>query len=583
MNLTLKKVKDYIYNLFYTESSEKYDFTLTSLSNSSTINSQEKISEKALENLTLESEDTKNDTSKDKVFPSTQVNLEYLKVRFNSLINSDIVIREFKLNVKNKQYNALLVYIDGMSSSDLISNYVLRPLMLKNLSNTFEGSQNQVISEVKTNNITVRKIKKVDISSYISDCLLPQNDVTQFSKFDDIISAINSGNCALFVDTLTVAYSIDVKGFSQRNLETPNNEMVIKGAQVGFTENLRTNTSLLRRYINNENLIIESVSVGNLSNTDCAICYLKNVANSDLVNEVHYRLSNINVDYVTSSGQLEQFIQDERRFSLPQIISTERPDKTSNLIFEGRVAIIVNGSPYVLIAPATFSDFLISPEDTNLKHQYANFVRFLRITAFIIAIFLPGIYMAITTFHQELIPTELLFSIISSRENVPFPILFELLLMEFSFELIREASVRSPSVVGSTIGIVGALVLGQAAVDASIVGPILIIIVALTGICSFSIPDFTMSFHSRVTRFVFILLGGTAGFLGIAVGLAVYSVILADMKSFGISYFQNIFKRGLVLSPAWQREDRANFLRTKRPKEQDNISMSWKYGKERKT
>ncbi len=573
-----EKLKLDIHELFYTEDPNNYDFTLNSYTNATTINVQEGKSEKQLENITLEQEDLK-DTSSDRVFPSYDVNLEYINVRFNTLINSDIVIRKFTLSARNKQYKAFIIYIDGMSSPDLISNYILKPLMLKNSANSFDGIQTKVISEVKTNNITVRKIKKFNISNYITECLIPQNDVRQTNKFDDIVEAVNAGNCALFVDTLDIAYNIDVKGFSQRNLDTPNNEIVIKGSQVGFTENLRTNTSLIRRYVNNENLVIESLNIGTLSKTPCAICYLKNVANSDLVNEVHYRLSNLKIDHLTSSGQLEELIQDDKRFSFPQIISTERPDKTTNLIFDGRVAIIVNGSPYILIAPATFSDFLLSPEDLNLKHQYSNFVRFLRFAAYIIAILLPGIYMSITNFHQELIPTELLYAIVSSRENVPFPILFELLLMEFSFELIREASVRVPSPVGSTIGIVGALILGQAAVEASIVSPILIIIVALTGICSFSIPDFTLSFHSRTLRFVFTMLGALVGFLGLASGLIVYILILSDIKSFGVSYFQNIFKRGLILSPAWQRENRASFLHTKRPKEQDKISMAWKYKK----
>ena len=573
-----EKLKLDIHKLFYSEDPNNYDFTLNSYTNATTINVQEEKSEKQLENITLEQEELKN-TSSDRVFPSYDVNLEYINVRFNTLINSDIVIRKFTLSARNKQYKAFIIYIDGMSSPDLISNYILKPLMLKNSANSFDGIQTKVISEVKTNNITVRKIKKFNISNYITEFLIPQNDVRQTNKFDDIVEAVNAGNCALFVDTLDIAYNIDVKGFSQRSLDTPNNEIVIKGAQVGFTENLRTNTSLIRRYVNNENLVIESLNIGTLSKTPCAICYLKNVANSDLVNEVHYRLSNLKIDHLTSSGQLEELIQDDKRFSFPQIISTERPDKTTNLIFDGRVAIIVNGSPYILIAPATFSDFLLSPEDLNLKHQYSNFVRFLRFAAYIIAILLPGIYMAITNFHQELIPTELLYAIVYSRENVPFPILFELLLMEFSFELIREASVRVPSPVGSTIGIVGALILGQAAVEASIVSPILIIIVALTGICSFSIPDFTLSFHSRTLRFIFTMLGALVGFLGLAAGLIVYILILSDIKSFGVSYFQNIFKRGLILSPAWQRENRASFLHTKRPKEQDKISMAWKYKK----
>lgn len=580
--------KQYIHELFYGNNPKEYDFTLDNITNSIVIDKDSKYSQNN-ETLTLDNETLSNeDTSKDVVLPSIDVNLEYIRVRFNSMINSDIVIREFNLNARNKVYRAFLLYIDGMCNLDSINNYILNPLMLRNHANSFEGNQNKVISEVKTNNITVRKIKKFDIVEYIYDCLLPQNSVKKLSNFDTIMSEVNSGNCILFIDTLNTAFIIEVKGFMQRSLGSPNNEIVIKGSQVGFSENLRTNTSLIRRYVNNENLVIESLKIGKLSKTSCAVCYLKNVANTDLVNEVIYRLSNLQIDYITSSGQLEQLIQDDERFSLPEIISTERPDRTSNMLFEGRVAIIVNGSPYILIAPALFSDFLTSPEDLNLKHQYSNFIRILRLTAFAIALFLPGIYIAITNFHQEIIPTELLYAIISSRENVPFPVLFEILLMESSFELIREASIRVPSPVGSTIGIVGALVLGQAAVEASIVSPILIIIVALTGICSFSVPDFSMSFHTRIVRFIFIILGALAGFLGIAAGFIVYVLALNSIKSFGVSYTQNIFSKnsnfgkGIVLSQPWKREDRADYLKTKRPKEQDKISMKWKYGTNRK-
>lgn len=577
-------IQQYLHKIFYEDNPNDYDFTLGETTNSIVINRSTSYNQDGQSNLTLENEilETAN-TSNDKVFQSINVNLEYIKVRFNSMINSDIKIREFTLNARNKQYQAFLVYIDGMINQDLMNNYILKPLMLKNTANSFDGNQNRVLSEVKTNNITVRKVKKFDIVEYISNCLLPQNTIKKFSKFDDIANGINSGNCALFIDTIDIAFDIEVKGFQQRSLSNPNNEIIIRGSQVGFTENLRTNTSLIRRYINNENLVIESVEVGKISKTSCAICYLKNVANSDLVAEVRYRINNLSIDYLISSGQLEQLIQDADSPSLPQMIATERPDRTSSLLFDGRIAIIVNGSPYVLVVPAVFSDFIASPEDFNLRHQYSNFMRTLRIVALGFSLLLPGIYMAITNFHQELIPTELLYTIISARETVPFPVLFEILIMELSFELIREASIRVPSPIGSTIGIVGALILGQAAVDASIVSPILIIIVSFTAICSFSIPDFSLGFHFRIMRFIYILLGAMAGFLGIAAGICVHLIVLNNLKSFGVSYLgKSIFKHnragnGLILSPAYHRENRSEFLKVKRPKMQDDISMKWKY------
>lgn len=568
--------KNFFHNLFYEEFGNSYDFTLSDTTNP-LVNSQGA-------NLNLENETIKSlNTNKDKVFQSIDVNLEYIKVKFNTMINSDINIREFTLNARNKQYKAFIVFIDGMINQEIMNNYILKPLMLRNFTNSYDGNQNRVVSEVKTNNITVRKVKKFDIVEYISNCLLPQNSVEERKNFDDIVSSINAGNAGLFIDTLDICFDIEVKGFEQRSLDNPNNETVVRGSQVGFTENLRTNTSLIRRYVNNENLIIESSSVGKLSKTSCAICYLKNIANSDLIAEVKYRINNLDIDYLISSGQLEQLIQDNDLYNLPQMISTERPDRTTNLLYEGRVAIIVNGSPYVLVVPGILSDFLVSPEDLNLKHQYSNFVRVLRIFASIFALFLPGVYMAITSFHQELIPTELLYAIIAAREYVPFPIVFEILVMEFSFELIREASIRVPSPIGQTIGIVGALVLGQAAVEASIVSPILIIIVAFTAICSFSVPDFSLSYHFRIMRFIYILLGAMAGFLGIAAGTCIHIAMVCNMKSFGVSYVETsaFSKRnvglGIVLSPAFDRETRPEFLKTKRPKSQDEYSMKWKY------
>ncbi len=233
---------------------------------------------------------------------------------------------------------------------------------------------------------------------------------------------------------------------------------------------------------------------------------MKNIANSDLVAEVKYRMNNLEIDSLLSSGELEQLIEEDTHTSAPQILLTERPDKATKYLYGGRVVVIVNGNPYVLIMPITLIDFIASPEDTNLKFQFANFLKLLRLLAIGITLLLPGIYIALTDFHQELLPTELLFSILASRENVPFPIIFEVLVMEISFELIREAGIRVPSPLGSTIGIVGGLVIGQAAVSASIVSPILIIIIAITAIASFAIPDFSFGFHLRLMRFVFILL-----------------------------------------------------------------------------
>ena len=310
---------------------------------------------------------------------------------------------------------------------------------------------------------------------------------------------------------------------------------------------------------------------------------MKNIANSDLVNEVKYRLNNLEVDSLLSAGELEQLISDSNVLGIPEVLSTERPDKSSKYLLNGRVVIIVNGTPYGVIVPAVAIDFLTSSEDTNLKVNFGNFLRGLRILAAIITLLLPGLYVALTSFHQEILPPGLLYSILASRENVPFPIIFEILLMEISFELIREAGLRVPSPIGPTIGIVGALVLGQAAVSAGIVSPILIILVAITAIASFAIPDFSFGFHLRYFRFIFILLGFMAGFLGIALGLFVYLSILCSLKSFGVSFMTpfapptNSEGNGYFLPPIWKREYRPPYVSPKESKAQEKYSMKWKF------
>ena len=385
------------------------------------------------------------------IFPSINVNKEYMQTRYNTLINSDVVLREFTLNARGKQYHAFIAYIDGMIDTKIMDDFVLKPLMLRNKNNLFEGPQNKVICEAVTNNITVRKVKKFDLSAYLMNCLMPQNSIKQVNTFEEVSNGINSGNCALFVDTISTAFDIEIKGFKQRSVDKPNNEIIIKGPHEAFVENIRTNTSLIRRIVNNENLIIENVEVGKITKTKCAVCYMKNITNEDLVNEVKYRLNNLEVDSLLSAGELEQLIVDSNLLGIPEVLSTERPDKATKYLLKGRVVVIVNGTPYGIIMPAVLLDFLTSSEDSNLKVNFGNFLRVLRVIASFITLLLPGLYVAITSFHQEILPTSLLYSILASRASVPFPIIAEILLMEISFELIREAGLRVPSPIGPTI------------------------------------------------------------------------------------------------------------------------------------
>ena len=524
----------------------------------------------------------KQEESKE-IYKNIDLNIKHIKWVYNADINSDIIIREFFLTSRNTTYKAFLLYIDGMVDSDLINRFVLNPLMLRNYANTFEGNvKNEVTSQLLKDSVSIKKVKKFNLEDYIYSNLVPQNNLKKETTFEKIIGGVNSGNCALFVDTINNAFNIDVKGFKQRNVDTPNNEVIIDGPQEAFVENLRTNTSLLRRILNNENLTIENLSVGSISKTSVAVCYMQNIANTDLVNEVKFRINNLELDSLLSTGQLAQLIQENDKINIPSLLQTERPDKCAKFLMQGRVIILVNGNPYAIIAPAVLIDFLSSPEDSNLKVLFANFLKVLRILAYFITLLAPGIFVAVTGFHHEILPTELLFSILASRQYVPFPIIFELLLMEFSFELIRESGLRVPSPIGGTLGIVGALILGDAAVSAHLVSPILIIVVAITGLSSFAIPDFAFSFHLRVYRFIFIILGYGAGFMGIGAGLLVYINVLCSMKSFGVSFTSPLtyslpkHPNGFFEKPAWKVEKRENYLATKKKYAQPSISKKWR-------
>ena len=507
---------------------------------------------------------------KENVFFSITDNLNHLKIKYNSLINSDIVFRKFIININQTNLKAFLIFIDGMVDNNSINNNILKPLFLKN-------SITMTEKEYSTPSRLNFKLKK-----FIYKKLLPQNSITLEKEFDTIYKKINSGYAVLFIDKCNKAFCIETKNIKGRENSKPQNETIVRGAQEAFVENLRINTGLIRKTINNENLIIENLTVGSITNTSIAICYIANLTNEDLIAEVKYRINNLDIDSIVSSGELEQLILDNQTI-YPEIIATERNDRTCNYLLAGKVAIIVNGTPYALIVPAIFTDFLSSPEDFNLNHYYGNFMRFIRIIAFFFSIFLPGFYIAITTYHQELIPSELLFAIAGAREGIPFPIIFEIILMEISFDLIREAGIRVPSPFGQTIGIIGALVLGDAAVSANIVSPILIIIVAFTGICNFAIPDYSLSFSLRILRFAYIFLGYLAGFLGISAGFFIHFSYLLTLSSFGVSYFSphiplSIFSKNSYYSikPIWKREYRNEFLNTKKPFSENHISMKWK-------
>ncbi len=341
-------IKNFFYNLF--KYNESYNFSISNTE----INVKKPEIDKEF---------------KPKVFPNIKENLELLQSKYNSLINSDIVIREFETRALNNTYKSFIIYFDGLVDSISINDFILKPLMFPK----------------HVNNPNLQN----NLEDYLDNRLLTQNSVKKVEDFSEVYSGINMGDCLLFIDTLNIAFDIDVKGYKHRGIEKPENETIIKGPQEGFIENIRTNTSLLRRIINNENLVIENIPVGKITQTKCGICYMQNIANGDLVAEVKYRLNNLDIDSLLSTGQLEQLLEEDKSYSIPQVISTERPDKCCKYLLQGRVVILVNGNPYALIMPTTIEDFLFSPEDTNLRPLFANFLRIIRLLAALITLLMP--------------------------------------------------------------------------------------------------------------------------------------------------------------------------------------------------
>lgn len=515
------------------------------------------------------SEANKDPEPSDIITDDIEANLEFMKKKYSIPVNGDIVLREFDINYKDRLIKSFILFIDGMTDREVINNYMLKPLMVNSAMDLKENAD--------------------DLESYIARQLLPHCQLKIEKVFSNVIDEINFGGCALFTDGLNVSFSADVKGWDHRGIEKPNNEIVIRGPQEAFNELLRTNTAQIRKRLKDEDLIVEDVSIGKISKTPCSVLYIKDIANERLVDEVKRRLESIQVDYMLDSGILEQLIEDSTIYPSPQMISTERPDYVSELLVSGRIAIIVNGSPNVLVVPTTVFDLMHSSEDTYIRYPYANLLRYVRYIAMFLALLLPGVYISIINYHHEMIPTDLLLAIEASREKVPFPTIVEILLMEFSFELIREAGIRVPGPIGPTLGIIGALILGQAAVAANIVSPILIIIVAVTGIGSFAIPNYSLAYSVRILRFIFIFLGSLAGFLGITLGLFILGIWSTGLKSFGVPFMaplgprtSNNFKNVLFKAPEWKLEYRPDYLNAKKKTRQEKISMGWKFEDKRK-
>ena len=488
-------------------------------------------------------------------------NMEYAKKVFSIPKNGDIILRSIDISLSDARVPAFVICVEGLANSSFVNDFVLRSLMSEN-------------TEVKADNLYKR----------VERTLLPQAQFKTEPDIDSALQAVNIGSAVLFVDTVDVAFVLDVKTWEHRGVGNPENESVIQGPHEGFNEVLRCNTALVRKSLNTPNLIMENIQVGKTSKTPGALVYLKNITNQSLVDEVRRRVSLIDAEYVMSTLDVEQYVEDASFLPVPQMVTTERPDRVCKALTEGRVALILNGSSHVLVMPATFFDLITSAEDEYLRYPYSLLIRLLRYIAVFLSLLFPAVFVSLLNYHPELLLTNILLTVSSSRALVPFGAFLELMLMEISFELIKEAGIRVPGPIGSTLGIVGGLIIGQSAVEANLVSPIMIIIVAVTGIASFTVPSYSLSFAFRFSRFLYILGAGLLGLYGVMAVFFVNTLMAIGTKSFGVPFMSPLSpadthgKSSLLFgAPIWIRgTKRESYLKPKDMYKKAKISRKWR-------
>ncbi len=443
-------------------------------------------------------------------------NLSYIKEVIGN--SSDIVIRDIKAG-QSGLIDIGVIYTDGLADKTFAQDLVLDTLMVQ-------------IRDADVDHPDIH----TDLFEFIKAKTLPIGEIKEIVQFETLFFHFLSGDTILLMDGFPKCLAIGSRGWADRGVQEPSSQTVVRGPKDGFSETLRTNTALIRRRIKDPNLWLETKQLGKKTKTDVGIMYIKGVANDKIVKEVHTRLDKIKIDAILESGYIEELIQDSTFTPFPTVFNTERPDTVAAALLEGRIAILVDGTPFILIVPALLINFFQASEDYYQRADIATLIRLLRYLSFFLALLTPSAYIAVTTFHQEMLPTPLLISLAAQRDGVPFPAIVEAIIMEITFEILREAGVRMPRAVGSAISIVGALVIGQAAVEAGIVTATMVIVVSLTAISSFVSPTFNMGIAVRILRFGFMILAGTFGLFGIILGLIAMVLHLSSLRSFGIPY-----------------------------------------------
>ncbi len=476
-------------------------------------------------------EDSEFFTAENKLTKNLKENINKLKEDFGS--GHDIKTHEIQFG-KDKAYKAELLYIDGLADTKYISASILRALIESNVEKKIDSQE--------------------DFTEIVKTMVLSTSDITVAIAYDEILNSCLGGNTAILIDGESKALLVNTTGFEKRSISEPQSETVVRGPREGFNESAKVNLSLIRRKIKSEKLRVDHMVIGRKTKTDVMIIYLDGVAKEDVVKAVKQRLKDIKVDSILESGYIEQYIEDAPFSLYATVAYTEKPDVAAGKLLEGRVAIVVDGTPFVLTVPMLFIESFQTSEDYFSRPYQVSANRILRYLAYFISIFMPGIYLALTSYHQELIPTTLLLTIANAREGTPFPVFIEALIMIFAFEVLREAGIRLPRPVGQAISIVGALIMGDAAVSAGLVGAPMVITIALTAVASFLVPTQTDS--ATFLRLIMLVLSAMFGFYGILIGALFLYTHLITLTSFGIPFFEGFginhdLQDSVIRMPLW--------------------------------
>ncbi len=443
------------------------------------------------------------------------VNKQHMKKLYENCV--DFVISP--LEIESQPY-MMLMYLNSLIDEPRVNEAIINPIV-------------QSLSLFSN-----REGKLAHLQQRFNEKQFAVSEMEESSSLKEINDKLSAGYIAIFLDGEKYAILINFVLVEERAIEEPTSEMAIRGPKDGFNESLQTNLNLIRQRIRSNHLKFIEYTIGDLTKTSVVVAYIDGIAEQSLVEEVIDRLNKMEVEQLISSELIEELIDDEPYTPFPLIQNTERPDSAIGSLFEGRVVILVDHTPFVLIAPMTFWNGFEATGDVYERFIYVTFIRLLRFLLLLVAVFLPSLYVALTTFHPKLIPTELLISIAAARENVPFPAIIEALTMELVFEALREAGLRLPKAIGQAVSIVGAIVIGQAAVEAGIVSAAMVIVVASTGIASFAIPKYNTEIALRLIRFPMLILAGVLGLFGVVVGFLVLMIHLVNLRSFGVAYFK---------------------------------------------